>query len=50
MIQTTSAVRRSTDLAISSYTALRRRAAPALEAIVFGYAETLTQRVAVPDG
>ncbi|TKJ33254.1 TniQ family protein [Blastococcus sp. CCUG 61487] len=45
MIQTRSAVRRSTDLAISSYTTLRRRAAPSLEEIVTGYAADLKQRV-----
>ena len=45
MIQTTSAVRRSTDLVISSYSTLRRRAVHALEEIVTGYAEELTTRI-----
>jgi len=45
MIQSQSIVRRSTDEAISSYTTLRRRAAPALGEIVAGYAADLKQRV-----
>ncbi len=45
MIQTSSAVRRSTDLAISSYSALRRRASPALEEIVTKYAEGLAASI-----
>lgn len=45
MIQTTSTVRRTTDLAISSYTTLRRRAAPVLEKIVTGYAADLAAGV-----
>jgi hypothetical protein len=45
MIQTSSAVRRSTDLAISSYTTLRRRAVPALEQIVGDYAKTVIVRL-----
>jgi hypothetical protein len=46
MIPTSSAGRRSTDLAISSYSTLRRRAAPALKEIVRRYAEDLTQQIA----
>jgi hypothetical protein len=49
MIQTQSAVRRSTDLAISSYSTLRRRTVPALEEIVRRCAEELTQRIAATD-
>jgi hypothetical protein len=45
MIQTSSAVRRSTDLAISSYTTLRRRAVPALEQIFGDYAKTVIVRL-----
>jgi hypothetical protein len=45
MIQTSSAARRSTDLAISSYSDLRRRAAAALEEIVGDYANTVIARM-----
>ncbi|SDX68739.1 hypothetical protein SAMN05661080_00848 [Modestobacter sp. DSM 44400] len=45
MALTATAARRCTDQAVSSYTTLRRRAAPALEAIVRGYAEQHTKRV-----
>ncbi|WNV77877.1 TniQ family protein [Geodermatophilus sp. DSM 44513] len=45
MIQTESAARRSTDLAISSYSTLRRRAVPALEQIVTKYAEGLAASI-----
>ncbi len=45
MIQSQSAVRRSTDEAISSYTTLRRRAVRALEKIVTAYAADLAERV-----
>lgn len=45
MALTTTAARRCTDQAVSSYTTLRRRAAPALEEIVNRYAEQLVQHI-----
>ena len=45
MSQTSSSARRSTVLAISSYTTLRRRAVPTMNDIVIGYAEQLTRQI-----